>query len=331
MSVQFNNNQYVSFLTPGIQSGGGLQLSIEDKTFNSTLTYALTGLSGLETEQQMAYKTYQQLTTFLVQQGKIFTTDYSLTGVPYYSDLPAVQQYNVTMTDHCVCVWAQSMFTISASGTMGQIIHCDNTPTLLTVPDCRNIATVTGIDLTDNDGIDLNDNEVATLLRLTSAKLCGFTNNKIVISTYIQEDTTDWTYGIYLRKTPVVDFVPPQVRQPIAFNLFSAVTYATVKQNYSIEPNTGYLGYRFAQNIVDYVEPFQQFNDVLTTYISGFPHIPTDIENSIVQLIPIVQGQQLSGVESMAGGSFKISFGSNGIMDSYNTIMQSLRQYFLSA
>lgn len=323
----FNSQQYVSILTPGVSGGGGLAISIKDRTFANTLTYAVSGLTGLEDEKELANKTANQLTTWLIQTGYAFTTDYSLTGTPYYVDLPQVQQYNVTSTDHCVCVWAQSQFVLSASSTMGNIINLGNNPTLVTVTDCRNIATITGLDLSDNSGNDLTDNQVATLLSLASAKLCGFTNNKIVLSSYFQEGTFSWEYGMQLRKTPVSDFVPPQVRQPIAFNLFSAVTFSTVKQNYNLESDTGWLVYKYAQNIVDYIEPFNYFNDVIIVYVAGWPTIPEDIKNSIVQILPIVQGQIMMGVRSQAGGTYKIEYFEGNVL--WENIISGLTQYFL--
>ena len=324
----FNNQQYISILNTGISSGGGLAVTINDKTFQNSLTYAVSGLTGLEDPQTVAYKTAVQLTTWLIQTGYAFTTDYSLTGVPYYCDLPQVQQYNVTLTDHCVCVWSQSMFVLSASSTMGNLIHTTNIPILMTIDDLDSMAGITGLDLTDLNGVDLTVRQKGDLLKLVSAKLIGFTNNRIVLSTYIQEESTSWVYGIFLKKTPVADFVPPQVRQPVAFNLFSAITYSTVKSNYMLEPDTGYFGYRFAQNIVDYVEPFQWGNDVLITYIAGFPYIPEDIDNAIISLIPIVQAQTPIGVKAYKGGTFDVQFGD--VNSAYNLIMANLRAYYQS-
>jgi hypothetical protein len=314
-------------MTPGASSGGGLAVTINDRTFSNALTYAVSGLTGLEDEKELANKTAVQLLTWLIQNNQALTMDYSNNSAPYYVDLPSVQQYNVTSTDHCICVWGQSSFVLSASSTMGNIINNGNNPTLVTVPQCREIATITGLDLADNNGNDLTNAQVAKLLELASAKLIGFTNNKIVLSTYFQEGTFSWEYGIRLKKTPVVDFLSPQVRQPIAFNLFSAVTFSTVKQNYNMEPDTGWLVYKYAQNMVDWPEPFSPFNDVIVVYVAGFGTIPQDIVNSIVQVIPIVQGQYLPGVKRQSGGSYTIEYFEGNII--WENIISSLTQYFL--
>lgn len=322
----FNDQKFISVLTAGASANSGISITITDKTFQNSLTFSPSGLTGFEDEKTLAYQTATQLSTYLTQVGLIFTTDYALTGVPYYVDLPPVQCYNVTLTDHCICIWGQSMFDVSVNSTMGNIIQVGNVPTLVTITDCREIASITGLDLTNNDDDDLTDWQLGTILKLASAKLVGFLNNKIVNSTYLQEETTSWVWGIFLKKTPVTNFVPPQVRQPIAFNLFSAITYSTVKSNYSLEPDTGMFSYRFAQSLVDYVEPFSNLNDVIIVYTAGWPSIPEDIKNSIVQIIPVIQGQYLAGVKSIKGGSFSIEYG--GLQELYNQVVGSLRQYY---
>lgn len=316
----FDNRNYISVLTPPV-SGTELYLTLEDFTFDNVFTLAVSGLLTTDNEIQMSNKVATQLTTFFQQNNIQFN------GVPTYVDLPAVQQYNVTRTDHCTCVWGQSNFTISASSDTGSIIHIDNQPTLLTVSDIRTLAPMKGVDLTDDNGDDLTDSQVAILSKLASAKLIAFTRNPIVLSTYLEEKMGNGEWGIRLNKSPAVDFFPPQVRQPIAFNLFSAVVYTTVKGNYILE-RSGYLTYRFGQSLVDYPQPYDFLNDIIVAYLAGYPTIPVDIDNVILELLPVIQAQIPPGVESMKGGTFSISFG--GVQDVFNNLMISLRPYYLT-
>ena len=320
MASNFDNRVYISIESPPV-AGTSLALILQDFDFNNTFTLNVSGILPTDSEIQVSYKISTQLTTHFNQNSIYFS------GVPSYVDLSPVQQYAVTRTDHCTCVWGQSNFTISASSDTNSIIHTNNQPTLLTVTDIKTLAPMKGVDLTDNEGNDLNDNQIATLSKLASAKLIAFTRNSIVTGHYCVEEATDWTWGIRLRKTPALDFYAPQVRRPIAFNLFSAVTYSTVKSNYILERD-GYLVYRFAQGLVDYPEPFDRLNDVIIVYIAGYSTIPDDIENVILEIIPLIQADVPIGVDSYKGGSFEVKFG--GYKAYLDAILSGLRPYYLT-
>lgn len=321
MSI-FDNRQYISFLSPP-EAGTQLAIVIEDFSFNNVFTFAVSGVLTTDNEVQLANKTCNQINTFLVQHGIYFN------GQPTYVDLPPIQQYIATRTDHCICVWGQSNFTISASGNLtGSIIHTNNAPTLMTVSDIKELAPMKGVSLEDDDGDILTDNQIAILSKLASAKLIMFTNNPIVLSYNIEELCTGWWYGVRLKRTPVVNFYPPQSRRPIAFNLFSSVTYSTVPGNFIMESD-GYLTYKYAQNLVDYPEVYDWMNDVLIVYLSGYNQIPQDIENVIMDIIPLIQAAVPIGVEKYKGGSFEVTF--KGFQEYMDALMLTIRSYWLSS
>lgn len=315
----YDNRMYISVLTPPSQNTE-LALVLEDFDFHNTFVFPISAIHTTDTEVQLSHKINTQLNTFFQQNDIYFN------GIPSYVDLPARQQYISSRTDHVSCVWAQSNFVITASGnTTGAILQINNQPTLLTVADIKDLAPMKGVDLSDNDGDPLTDVQIATLSKLASSKLIAFTKNPIVLSHYLMSYTADYQWGIRLKKTPVVDFYSPQVRQPIAFNLFSAVQFNTQKQMFALERD-GWLTYRYAQNIVAYPEPFDRLNDVLLVYLSGWSTIPPDIENAILEILPLVQAQVIPGVESMSGGTFKISFGD--YQKTFTDIMFTLQQYW---
>lgn len=320
MSAIFDNRQYLSVLSPP-SAGTNLGLILQDFTFNNVFTFGVSGILQTDNEIQLAYKINTQLNTFFNQNSIYFQ------GTPYYVDLTPTQQYISTRTDHVACVWAQSNFTISTSGNdTGSIIQINNQPTLMTISDIKELAPMKGVSLTDNDGTDLTDNQIATLSKLASAKMIAFTRNSIILSHYIEGATVDWSWGYRVKKTPLVDFYAPQIRAPLIFNLFSAVTYSTVKGNYAMEAD-GYLIYRFAQSLVSYPEPFDRLNDMLLVYQSGYNTIPDDVENVLLELMPLIQAQIPIGIKSYKGGSFAVEY--SGYQDALDALMVSLRAYFL--
>lgn len=321
----YNQQQFISVLTvPSSGDTGNLSIQIQDFTFNNTLTLSVSALNNTDNEDQLAWKINTQLNTFIVQNNVYFGSN----SAPYYVDLNQVQQYIVTGTDHCVSMWGETNFKITIPvNTTGAIIQSDDNPTLLTVSVARELAEIKGVDLITNSGTTMTDAQLAIALKLASSKMIGFTRNKIVQVANLMTLTADWVWGVRLPKTPAVDFYPPQVRIPIAFNLFSAITYNTVKGNYAFERD-GWLTYRFAQSIVNYPEPFDGLNDILLVYISGYGTIPNSVENVILELIPVITAQVPMGIESMRGGTFEIKYG--GVQEVYNNLMMSLREYFLT-
>lgn len=321
MPSLYDNRQFLSVLSPPV-AGTSLALQLQDFEFNNTFTLAVSGILTTDSEIQLANKVCTQLNTFFVQNSIYFN------GVPTYVDLPSTQGYIATRTDHCVSVWGQSNFIFSASGNnTSSIIHINNAPTLMTVADIRDLAPLKGVSLEDDDGDPLTDLQVATLSQLASAKFIAFSKNPIVLSHYLQEVCTEWQYGIRLYKTPVVDFYPPQSRKPIAFNLFSAIYYTVLKPNFIMEPD-GYLTYRFSQNLVDYVESYDWLNDCLIVYKAGFSQIPLEIDNVILEIMPLIVAAIPVGVDLYRGGSFEVRFG--GYQEVFNNLMQSVRSFWLS-
>lgn len=291
---------------------------------NITFTYSVSSINEGDSPNVLANKISTQLSTYLVQNSHNFS------GRLYYQDQEISEAtFNVTRTNQCVAVWGQSQFDVTVANDTGAIIKVRTRPCLVTIAEARDTSAITGITYTNGDGEDLTDDQLGSLLCLASADLCSYLKNNISLTTYMQHETTSWQYGIFVSKTPFVDYWAPQCRIPQVFTyLSSTAIYSTAKQNYSMDVKSGMLSYRFAQNLIGMYEPFDYANEILLSYIAGYYNIPEEIKTVICSYASQLIGRLGEDVESYKGGSFQVKYASTS--EGFNEYIAVLRPYFLS-
>lgn len=315
---------FISVLSP-VASANVLSFDINTYNLDSniSLTFSASGLSINDTCSQTAAKITTQLNTFFVQ------NEINFTGTCSYDDQAMQGKFLSTRSEHVSQSWSQCDFEITQNtNTTGAIVKIKSRPALLTVSEARTLASVTGLSYTDADGNNLTDDQVADLICIASADLCSFLKNNIVVTPYLQHQITDWQYSVFLKKTPVRNFYAPQSRLPLIFSITTAALYSTAKQNYSLDPATGELSYRFAQNYLYMYEPFDWQNEILIVYISGFFTIPDEIKNVLGSYMAQLVDRYQRDVSSYRGGSFAINYSNSS--DGFNEYISILRNFFMS-
>ncbi len=294
------NNQYISILTTAA-SAGTIQFTLQtlDAASNVTIVASCTGLTTSQSETSLAQSIKSQLTTL--------TLAASYTGTPSSLAQGPQATFRFNNTDHIVEVFSESRFNLSVtSNTTGAIVKVGDVPCLITVAQATSVAYVTDQTFETGDGVAYTNTQIADLIELISAKIITLLNNPIVATTYRHETYGNWQKGIELAHTPVISVDTPSVYFPGNFNFLITDQGTTSKDLYFFEDD-GDVTYRFAQEIIDCVEPFDYGNLFRMTYIAGYGRIPTIVRLSLVELVSaeIETGEVLS----LSGGSFSVKIG----------------------
>jgi len=292
----------------GATSAGSLYLTLQTQwdpnlLAPSTLTLAVSGITGTEGTQQLAGIVNTQLQTFLYQNNAAFLNvppnNPNSTIPPQLTFPDQIKNilYNVAGCEHVVSIGGQLDFTLSINSTgCGSQTVVDSHPVLVDLQTAKDEAAIWGVVWEDYYGNDLTDQQIIDKISDASARLCAHMNNNIVPSTYIHYETGNGMKDIYLCKYPILDFFPPVIRRPIIFAVQQVTSNATVKQNYIPERGSGWLRYRFAQDFVDNVEPWDNGNECMIAYIGGYWRIPRVIKSYVVKLSKLVHSDEFKSV-----------------------------------
>jgi hypothetical protein len=315
------NNQYISVVS-NCAANGSLVFTIETQDLASdvSITLNVSGLTGSETASSLASKVYTQLNTIFVQEEVEFD------GSVFFSDNTLEARFDANRTENVINIFSQCNYSITVENETGaEIVVADN-PVPLTIEELDRFYTATGKSLTDSCGNDMSDEAKVDLLTLSSAGLCAYLNNNVVLSTYLDSEVCKGTKSVFTRKKPLRDFWAPTVRRPygMAFILESAPSVdPDNKINYAIDANREEIYYRFAQDMFESYEPFDDGNEILLPYIAGYPKIPTVIKQCILQFIsfidydPTTKSYKAEGFEHVM----------NSPSDIYNSMNQILGTY----
>jgi hypothetical protein len=244
-------------------------------------------------------------------------------GQPAFSSDPPPDSFNITQTDHILCIWSQCQFRLTVLGnTCGNFIVINETPVFPTLADITNIAPVLGVDLTDNNETQLTPQQVVYLATVASAQLVRLINNNIVISTYMHEEIGRNTGTLRLKAVPVINYDMPQVRRPYIIGITSIlITKSPVA--YQVDRQLGLLNYRFTNDLIEISEPFQQYNEIKCTYRAGYLNIPQLIKEKVIQLMGL--SLEDINVNILKGGSGSVTFFKP--IETYRWIIMLLREY----
>lgn len=281
--------------------------SAEDLTFsfetynaetNIVLVATVTGITTSMSEIDVALEIENQLTDLLP----------AYSGVPVFSTDAYEATFRVTRTSHSVCVWSQAQFrTQLTENNTGAKLKISPTPVLMTVARANALnGGFTGSAFGTLSGTALTTDQTIDMLESVSAELIGYLNNNIVISTYLGEFRTDGYKSIFTSPTPGVAIDTPTVRRKYAYEIWAIPQYGYLAYNWI--RHSGQLNFRYNENFVNAGEPFELDNEVRVTFTAGEFDIPVAIEKCLIHLTQLGINMS-SGVEELAGGSFKVKFG----------------------
>lgn len=320
--------QYISVMVPPASSGTyNLELETFDLQANVTLTLAVSGVVPT-TSFNFANQIATQFTTYLAQNGMLFDNVppnqplQSTTPFLSFPDQPYNAMFNVTWTEHVVCIMSQCNFEVRvASNSTGANTQIDWQPILVDLETAEALAVNLGSSWDDSCGDELTDAQKINVLKYASSEMVSALNNNIVLTTYLYYEITNGSDSINLYKTPVRDFFPPVIRPPDLFATPQAVYYASVKSNFALDRNRGILTYRFAQNFLFNYEPYDIYNEIMVAYIGGYQRIPSVIKEYTVKLSNLIAISD--EYSEMAGESSRFKFRNiNEIINSWGNMLK---------
>lgn len=303
--------QFISVMSSANSVGAlDLNLTTYDLQANISLTLSVSGITGTETENQLAYKCFTQLNTRLAQLG------YQYPNIPPININTVVQPYlafpdqvmypffSVNYCDNIVNIAGQSNFSVSVTNNAtGAKVVSSNNPILITLAEARYKARWLGLSFLNADGSAYTDNQLTDLLQMSSEYLTSFLNNYIVPVTYMYYEITQGTRSVFVQKGPIIDFFPPVARRPsFLFSLAMGFIFGTYKGNFAIDKSRNEIYYRYAQDFVLNYEPFDDGNEIMIPYIAGHKQIPNIIKDYTLNFINLLQLQEY---KSMQGQSFR--------------------------
>ena len=305
--------QCISFMTAATGPGAlQVQLQTYDLLANVTVTLNVSGIAGNETTFQLGQIVNTQLNTFLFQNKMAYQnipplgTSQIIPPFLSFPDQAYNAMFNVTWTEHVVTVMSQCNFSITiTSNTIGCKTWVDWNPVLVDLPTAKTDGAVLNILWEDPYGNLLSDDQIITNLVTASSKMCNFLRNNIVLTTYLYYEISNGQKSVFLPKIPVRDFFAPVIRRPIIFSIQQITANATVKSNFMLDRNRGELGYRFSQDFLYSVEPFDDGNEVMIAYVSGFQRIPSVIKEYTIKLGRTARDSEF---DSMQGEGSRFNF-----------------------
>lgn len=301
------NRQYLSVMTVAASSGDlELTLTTYDAPTNLTIVANITGISSSDDEDTIARA--------ILDQGKIIISQYGATynGYPdYLVDGPAAT-FRVTRTDHCLCFYSESQFTLEITNNeIGSILLIESIPALMTNQEAEDMAALIVLDLTDSGGSTLTATQLANFILLASSEFVTYTKNPIVASTYVFENWGNWQESVKLDMIPLISVDPPYTRRPNLFSFFISMSdYPDNRNVYDFNSKTGWVAYRFAQEVFEAYEPFDDNNEWKISYVAGHKSIPLIVKKAIIQLMGVLGDIGDADVKDLRGGTFQV-----GLMD----------------
>jgi hypothetical protein len=321
-----DNRLFLSVLLPAA-SAGSFNYSINAYAYDSsgpdnTITGTVTGILTSYSETQVAQTIFNQVSLTLISAGA------SYSGAPFPVPNNPLPTFRLTRTEHVICFWSQAQFEINITGdTTGGFYAIDATPTLDTVAGLQQRAFAVNQPLQSDSGGPLTTLQLVQLLRTSSAELVNTMRNNIVLSTYYFETWTNFQNQVRLQCYPVAYLDTPYILRPTIITNLTLSAQADTYGRYFIDSQTGWVAFRFTQDLLFNYEPYDINNQWRVTYIAGFKSIPSGVKDAIAKLS--YQLQIFSNLEEIRGGSFVARFDKDATQRAAKAIYSPLRQYFL--
>ena len=313
---------FLSILTPPASSGS-LTFSLQsyDATTNVSLTLTATGLLTTDTEAGVAVKVKDQLATQFIQ----YDVDY--TGQPSFGTDPPVASWRAGRTGHVMSLFSecQYRFEITAD-TTGGTNYLSTIPVLITLAKARSMGAFLEQPFTDSSGTAYSNSQLADFLALGSSEFVSVTNNYIVETTFVHTEWGFYTRGIQLKKYPIAAMDGPRIRRPNILTTIVIDNTTDLSSKYTLDNDTGWVMFRFVQDLLMNYEPFDMNNEIKVSYIGGYKEIPLDVLKAIVKLTSVIKSD--ADIKSLRAGSFAVEFRPDIVV--FGDIFISLKKYFRS-
>lgn len=306
--------QYLSVMV-GPAASGSLELTLDsyDLDANISLAISVSGISGSEDPNDLAFKIQTQLNTALVQ------NDYRFAGELYFADQSRTARFDVNRTEHVVSISSQTSFNLSlGASTTGAKLVIEDFPVPATVDEVEKQYLFKG-PLQDYAGNTLSEDNLIEKIKIASAALIQYLSNNIVTTTYIDYQICYGTSSVFTRKYPLKDFYIPVIRRPDGYyfaydsNLISPLgpkaVYGIDKGNYRE------IAYRYAQDFFHAYEPFDKGNEMMLAYKAGYDRIPHAIKQALVLFMDMIDYDPTTKSYTVEG--FTMNKGSAGDVYGY--------------
>lgn len=310
-----DNRLYISVLTTA-GSAGDFDFTLEsfDSTADSTISGSVTGIVTADSEKDIAIKVYDQLSTIIIQNSA------SYIGVPESLPNTPPPTFQITRTDHVVCLWSQSKFDLEFDQSTGAILSLRSNPTLSTVSEAQTLGAVMRQNFTN-----YTTAQIATLLEVLSDEIIGTTRNNFVASTYSISLNTNKLDAVRLPKYPILDMDTPKTSRPFLILNIADTTVTDETSRYFISED-GWISYKYSQDLVHvWNEPFDMNNQWQVTWIAGYQRIPDRVKMAMVKISPFYTNYSI--YQELAGGTSRVKYRDEE--SEKKRIYQELREFMI--
>ena len=307
MASNFFSNKYLSVMLPAASSGS---VAFKFQTFNSqpsqTFTVTVTGISAGDSEQMVAYTICNQASSYFGNNGILFT------GVIGSLSDPVCGVFQTAFTEHVVNFFSPAQFSLSqVSDTTGSLYKLGTSPALTTVLEASAYGPINnqGFQTCSNGSrSNMTTSQMADLILEASSDLTAIMKNNIVSSYYIYEFTTTQTNALRYPNRPVNLFYYPYVIRPVLYPFTSITNTFDFPSNYYVDRDSGYITFRFAQDILFNYEPFDFNNQFRSAYGAGTTYIPEEIKTAVLRWIWVIQNS-FTTISKVSDGQSEITYG----------------------
>lgn len=279
---------------------------------NLSLTVTVTGIQRGMTEEQVAQTICLQASSAMCNSGTIFQ------GYIGTITDPVTGAWNTACTDHVVSIFSLAQFAvldITDTGS-GALYFEDTSPVLCTLNDALTYGPLSAQLLQTCGGGALSTSQIIDLLAMASADVCAITRNDFVQGYYIFQLTTNLTNAIRFPNYPVVFFFNPFDIRPTIIQLAAQVAIFDLPARYSVDYQTGWCTFRYAQDLLFNYEPFDMNNQWFCAYLAGYYAIPREVKTAVLRWSYVCQ--TYTNITEMSNGVIKVSWSVNKNMEQRN-------------
>lgn len=284
-------------MTPAASSGSiSYTLQTFDAISNLVITDVVSGITTSDSEKGIAKKVLDQINTTICMIGA------SYNGTPVLVGESASAQFQLTRSDHVVCIFSQSQFQLDITDdTTGAIYSVRSSPALTTVADVQKYSTILNQSFSN-----LTNAQIANLIELVSDEIVEDCRTPIVLSTFVTHVVTNLYDGYQLPIYPVYDMDNPSINRPWTILNFVDVSVSDVTTRYHIQRD-GWIVYKYPQNLV-YVtnDPYEKGNMWMVSWVAGHSQIPEIVKRAVAKITPFYTS--FSMYEELSGGTSRVKF-----------------------
>lgn len=299
--------QCINIMTPPASGGS---ITFQFQTYNANpniiIVATVTGVDATNSEEDLAANIAYQIGTIDIQNHVDFEGNVDLVNNP-----PPDANFYLSRTDHVVNIFSQSQFSLKVTANnTGSDVEITTDPILVKLSEAKEFGPSLGQNWVNlSTGATLTNDQIIAALRMSSSYLTAVLRNRIVKSMYILQVLGNYTISVQTLKRPIVRVFNPLLRRPdVPTFLDLSSQLVDPLSVYDVADDTGWITYRYAQEVFNAMEPFDKNNTWRLAYEAGYHNIPDAVKFAIVRLTYIQQ--RFSNVKSLKGGTSEIVYGS---------------------